>query len=126
MAATGAAPLPLSAELVDALVRRGIKRAAHVEGVFASARGLGLRARVREVLGDELPEDQAVEWALELEGFLPDARAQALGDAERVVRVDRITLEDEVRRRRRREQGEQPYPLAAAASELAWAPPPMI
>ena len=127
MAATVAAPLPLSMELVEALKRRGIKRAAHVEGVFGGdrAHGPGLRARVREVLGDELRAEQTEEWALELEDFLPAARDQARGDADRIARVDGITRADAVRRQRARDEVERPYPLVAAASELAWAPPPV-
>ena len=80
---------------------------------------------VMVVVGEGMDEDLLGDWALQLESFLPDAREQALRDAERVVRIDRITLEDEVRRRRQRDHAEQPHPLAAAASELAWAPPPV-
>ena len=127
MAATVAAPLPFTPELVAALMRRGIKRASHVEGVFGEGPGEegALRARLRVLLGEGLDEDLVGDWALQLESFLPEARQQALGDAERVVRVDRITLEDEVRRRRQRDHAELPHPLAAAASELAWTPPPL-
>ena len=127
MAATVAAPLPFTPALVAALMRRGIKRAGHVEGVFgAGQRDHGaLRARLRVVLGEGLGEDSTETWATELLSFLPEARQQALADAERVVRVDRITMGDEIRRRRLRDRAELPYPPAAAASELAWAPPPV-
>ena len=127
MAATVAAPLPLTRDFVAALMRRGIKRAGHVEGVFgAGPRDAGaLRERLRMVLGEGVDDDLLGDWALQLEDFLPDVRKQALGDAERVVRVDRIAMEDSIRRRRLRDHAERPHPRAAAASELAWAPPPV-
>ena len=127
MAATVAAPLPFSTGFLEALGRRGIRKASHVEGVFgkdSNDKGR-LRARMRQVVGPDVGEEVVEEWVSELEHFLPRARAQALGDAERIARVVRIVLEDTVRRKRRQDWEERPYPLAAAISEIAWAPPPV-
>ena len=113
MAATVAAPLPFTTGFMEALGLRGIRRASHVEGVFGGIVGdkEQLRARMREVVGPDVDEALVEEWILELEHFLPGARAQAVGDAERVARVDRIELEDTVRRKRRQDLEERPYHL---------------